>query len=65
MTNWFKGIDEGLSTPGGDSGCFSQVISLSISVNGDDSTGDGSPNPTLGKLSIFAFENTCLMGQGL
>ena len=42
-TNWFIGIDEGLSTPGGTQVALSGYFFIDA-VNGDDGTGDGSPD---------------------
>lgn len=42
-TNWFVGIDEGLSTPGGTQTALAGYYFVDA-VNGDDGTGDGSPD---------------------
>lgn len=42
-TNWFKGIDEGLSTPGGTQVALAGRF-FGDTVNGNDTSGDGSPD---------------------
>lgn len=59
-TNWFIGIDEGASTPGGSQTALAGYEFVDP-VNGDDGTGDGSPdnpfatdNPLTSSANIFA-----------